>query len=1388
MTVKNRISSPSLMQRYNKLPIYLQKIMLAKAVCYKLSRKKDFMDVVLKSSITGPGEKRLYYQNLNPLLKKLQELGLLDDQLNCAESILHDLCIKAFNENEENKALSLAVYNNLSCATTHFVAEYDVYNQEMKNNNIRLLQMAVYTNNETIFPSDLSDPAYNFQLLVLVRRRFYNMTIDFAWFKTRSEGIQQAICLAKFFSYYAPFKAEPVDLSFWLDYYKNSSTMKLTGFFQYLSWQVDLALGQLNKIKLELKQEKAPTDYMLATQGSVYFLSGKRKEALASYELALKFFRKRYNKRTWFFDDIHGLFCLILMIVEEENFVKAAKSSKAALKHGERGDLSFRAMDVLTLSLSNERNQALELMKELRHSIKYYPYETSLFTEAWVSIVAYWISDADHLPEIQQLTDLAKTYEESLPFLAYCYNGLAYQSDKKESLKKWLSASAFSQSELHELVTVKPLWEQQLEQLETLIVGKKESLLKAPQAQQKRLIWLLDPQSKALAPMEQRCSPSGKWSKGKAIALKRLYNHDGRLDYLTDQDWLVVNGLDQSRHWGYYGQVDYEWNIDVALPKLVNHPFIFHKQNPTVSIELVKGMIELNVEEIKSGYSLSLSVLSDTAGVQLEQESGHRYRVIEFLEKDVEVSQIISNKGLHVPQKAKESILSILQSAHPNIQINTDVTESNVQAIEGDSTCCLQLLPVNEGLTVTLWVRPFGEQGPYCRAGEGKKVLFSTIKTEEGEERQKAKRDFAKEKSDQARFLAHCAAFHEEAYENEWHIDNPADCLELLSHFESYQKEHPLRLEWPRGQSYRLAKIISHEDIRFSVKSNQQWFEYEGEISLDEEKTLQMSSLMSLLETSEGRFIQLDSGVFIGLTQRLKRQLAELHAASEEGRVYHLGARTLESLVEEIDDISYDQQWEDHVARIKSMSAYQPKIPSTLQATLRDYQVDGFRYLERLSHWGVGACLADDMGLGKTIQAIALLLSQGSKGPSLVVAPTSVCFNWVDEINRFAPALTTHVFQLNERENVIKQLAAHDVLICSYGLLVQMSEELTKQAWQVVVLDEAQSIKNAATKRWKAAVKLQSACRLALTGTPIENHLGELWSIFRFINPGLLSTQKNFQEKYLTPIEKYQNPVAKQALKSLVSPYLLRRIKSEVLDELPPKTEQTILVEPSAEEIAFYDAVRLRALNKINKMTEENATQKRFTILAEITKLRQACCDATLIKPDFNIENSKIKHFMELMSGLHENAHKALVFSQFVRYLWIIRSYLDKAGIPYQYIDGQTSAAKRKKAVEAFQAGEGDVFLLSLKAGGTGLNLTAADYVIHLDPWWNPAVEDQASDRAHRIGQQRPVTVYRLIMKNTIEEKMIKLHAGKRTLAAELLSGGDMSGKLSEDELIRLIG
>ncbi|OAV73852.1 ATP-dependent helicase HepA [Bacteroidales bacterium Barb7] len=504
----------------------------------------------------------------------------------------------------------------------------------------------------------------------------------------------------------------------------------------------------------------------------------------------------------------------------------------------------------------------------------------------------------------------------------------------------------------------------------------------------------------------------------------------------------------------------------------------------------------------------------------------------------------------------------------------------------------------------------------------------------------------------------------------------------------------------------------------------------------------------------------------------------------------------MKDFFDEVVDFKTDQPWQEFRQRVDSLPAADIAIPANLQAELRPYQEEGFRWMARLAAWEGGACLADDMGLGKTIQTLAVLLHRAQAGPALVVCPVSVIGNWANEAARFAPSL--QIFTLGNtntnREQTVNNLKAGDVLITSYGLLQSEEELFARTVFATAVLDEAHVIKNYATKTSHATMQLQASFRLALTGTPVQNYLGEIWNLFNFINPGLLGSLKHFTDVFI----KVDDENTRKRLKRLIAPFILRRTKNKVLDELPSKTEIVKKITLSDDEAAFYEALRRQAVENLCKEKEKKEGGEEgegegdknighIQVLAEITKLRRACCNPRLVDADIQIESSKLAAFIEIVDELIENNHRALVFSQFVTHLSIVSKALDKKGISYQYLDGSTPPAERARRVQEFQEGNDRLFLISLKAGGLGLNLTAADYVIHLDPWWNPSVEDQASDRAHRFGQTRPVTIYRLVAENTIEEKILQLHNTKRDLAESLLEGSDRSARLSVHELMELI-
>jgi SNF2 family DNA or RNA helicase len=449
--------------------------------------------------------------------------------------------------------------------------------------------------------------------------------------------------------------------------------------------------------------------------------------------------------------------------------------------------------------------------------------------------------------------------------------------------------------------------------------------------------------------------------------------------------------------------------------------------------------------------------------------------------------------------------------------------------------------------------------------------------------------------------------------------------------------------------------------------------------------------------------------------------------------------------------------------------------PERLDAELRTYQQDGYDWLVFLRDAELGAVLADDMGLGKTLQAICAL-----RGRSLVVCPKSVVHNWVAEIERFRPGLRTTVYHGSKRELD----AAAEVTLTTYALLRRDAELLAAESWDAVVLDEAQAIKNEESQTARAAFDLRAPFRVALSGTPVENRLEELWSIMHFANPGLLGGRTDFQERYAGPIAA-GNPSAAARLRAKIRPFVLRRLKRDVLPELPPRTDTIVHIELDESERNVYDAVRVAAKKDLAAKLAEGGSV--MEALETLLRLRQAACHPALVPGQTAETSSKIERLLEALAEAMADGHKALVFSQWTRLLDLVEPHLRGAAIEFLRLDGSTR--DRAEVVTTFQSDCGPpVMLVSLKAGGTGLNLTAADHVFLLDPWWNPAVEDQAADRAHRIGQERPVIVYRMVAKDTVEERLFALKARKRALSDAALEGeAGGGGPITREDLLFLL-
>lgn len=587
-------------------------------------------------------------------------------------------------------------------------------------------------------------------------------------------------------------------------------------------------------------------------------------------------------------------------------------------------------------------------------------------------------------------------------------------------------------------------------------------------------------------------------------------------------------------------------------------------------------------------------------------------------------------------------------------------------------------------------------------------------------------------------------------------------------------------------------------DPEFPYKpvQEQEWFredkparggllEFELGLRIDGERINLLPMLVELLQT--GRSLDqlargplvVPGGHLVSVpSERLRRVLGLIQQILEEGGELRRGRLTYSPLLHggELEEVVPASPSAGKPRRVTPESKVErrPVVQGPFQARLRDYQKTGVQWMKKLAGEGRGGVLADEMGLGKTIQMLAFLHDGMLKGllhgPALVVCPTSVAPNWIREARRFCPGWNTIQLKGPHRHRLLGRLKEQQLVVISYDLLRRDVEPLAGIPFSVVLLDEAQWIKNAQTGAARAVRRLQAGCRMALTGTPVENRIGEIWSIFHFLMPGCLGSREGFEKTYGGECE----PALRESLRLRLAPFVLRRTKAEVLTELPPKTEVLRTIEMSEEQADLYESLRLSAHRKVRREIKRLGLQAaRMSIFQALTQLRQVCCDPALLSREElgrDVGSAKLEVLCSMMKQLRAEGRRTLVFSQFTSMLERIAARLQKMKIPFLSLTG--ASRDRGGLVERFQQGEAPFFLISLRAGGAGITLTAADTVIHYEPWWNPAVEAQASDRAHRLGQTCPVTIYRLVASGTIEEKILEMQESKKRLFQELFDGG----------------
>ena len=895
--------------------------------------------------------------------------------------------------------------------------------------------------------------------------------------------------------------------------------------------------------------------------------------------------------------------------------------------------------------------------------------------------------------------------------------------------------------------------------------------------------------------VEQTRRDDGSWDSGISVSRKQFLNEG--FESMNEADRKVaakmrVRVVDKPEASILFEELGASERLFVGEP--YTQPF------QPAEVEVVMPSIRFKTvgSEIYVSSNVSLDSnqrIPDKCIVSTEEFGKYKAIMLNDLQRDV-LTRALSSPVLPIQAAAEVKILS--ERLEGILDVECELMNADcIQTREGTGTIAIRITPdeQNKNFNVQMLAAPLPEGQVRFPAGEGEDIIYDQCDSHTIA----VSRDLATEQVNYE--LLHKFICDEigDVFTDFMtaELSSPQSLLTLLEF--AFEHQSTYMLEWPLGRELKFKGVMKPADVDVQVTTNMDWFKVQGNVHIPG-TTCTFEDLLAMYRQAEyDGYIKIGDNEFMKMTEALKKNIEQLDNViagyDKSSKSQLVGKYDVGRLAEIFGDDGglHAQMDEDFIGLLKKMrEAYDstPEVPVTLNATLRDYQKEGFEWMARLTSWGAGACLADDMGLGKTIQTIALMLHRAEQGPSLVVAPKSLILNWENELHKFAPTLNPVNFN-NEKnkKQAIADAKAGDVFISTYGVLVTQKDILTSRQWNVICLDEAHSIKNRMTRTSRSAMALKGDAKVILTGTPLQNHLGEMWNLFQFINPGMLGPWQQFVDKY---IKSPWDDMVQKELKDRTLPFILRRTKNEVLADLPEKISYEQMVELSPEELQIYEKIRkdveLKFKKHKTKAEKEEAAALQIGFFQELTRLRLLANSVSLVYPEWKPESSKIAALRDILTSLRqENGNRVLIFSQFTSFLSQIGAMMKDAGFDYLYLDGQTPLDERQRLVDSFQAGESQFFLISLKAGGLGLNLTAANYVILMDPWWNPSIEDQATDRAHRLGQERNVTVIRLVSANTIEEKILKLHEQKQDLSDKILEGTSGSAALTMDEILDMV-
>ncbi|MFW5739238.1 MAG: DEAD/DEAH box helicase [Myxococcota bacterium] len=1216
------------------------------AVAYESLTRTELVGALAKLGVRTLHGKRLDTKSINPVVESLAAAGFITYQgrLECASALRETLARKLAAEGR---------FEPLADAISSVAVM--LWGRSGWERAIREVRHAVYTN----------DPDRVFELLARYESAFgrsdalaaFCVPFD-AWLDAYLDARIRIEVLTQIAARSIP-DVEPAEDAFTrLDEALRAGSDATVEQHRIHVEQL-LLRGRVEDAEPWLQTGKHPAETALKA-----LMQGDRDAAIAGFERVSK--PPGTRQRSWVIPGIGGLLYALALATSKDESHRAR--ARKLIDTAERDHVPFQSGYREIEGLLDFRRHGV---KDSDYHTDYLPcfdeYNRASDIDRWIAVLVHsWTREKMPTEMTQWLDDAAGRADKAgYAWIAVELADLLARSKtskrkRADAMREKLNGPT---QPLGDLLVVKPAWERKLELLCEISAPKapvRKASVERPSAES-RLAWIVSVEHGwlHLEPRHQTCDAKGKWSKGRKIALKRLFERDPELDFLTDLDRQICGTIecDTSPGWGRHVDITYSLSGPETYKLLAGHPAIFRSADDPTPVELVFTEPRLIVSEEQGQMRLAMYPKQARGDYTVVEDGPYRIEVCELTEAQRQVAKVLDGEAV-VPSTARARVEATIAALTPLLTVQSDVASAPdvgaASAVPVHDLIYLQLTRRGLGLEARLQAFPLGREGPACRAGQGQRLVVGLV---DGR-RLQAERNLKREQDVLDVLTRSCPSLAlAAAGPATWRFEDIESALGFLLDLDR-TKELGIRIEWTDDNPLELSPELDESSLELTVGAVSGGYALGGNLRIGKARQVPLSELLGLLADSPARFVQLSDGRFLALTQVFRRRLEEVsrYVQGRRGKTQllpALAASAVQPLIDAAGSAKTDARWNEQMARIHAAEALEVTIPSTLKAELRVYQEEGFRWMARLAAWGAGACLADDMGLGKTVQALAVILLRASAGPTLIVAPTSVCANWETEAVRFAPTLHPIGFGGDDRRRIIEALGPRDLLITSYSLLHREAPLLAKVDWATIVLDEAQAIKNPRTERFKAAIRLRGDFRLVTTGTPIENRLEELWSLFHFVNPGLLGTRDDFEKRFSVPIERFKDSGARVALRKLVRPYILRRNKSQVLEDLPARSEINMKLEMGTSEAALYETLRQQALEELAATSRNGAAP--LKVLAWITKLRRTCCNPRLVVEGKAPDSCKLAAFAELVEELRGSGHKALVFSQFVDHLAILR-------------------------------------------------------------------------------------------------------------------------------------